>query len=175
MKTKQKVDLIIALVLLLIGIGLILLPIYIEPNMKIVLRIIFGLYALINFIQFILTRKSKDYEGLYTCIVSIIALITTFVIDVSTSTKAIALTMMIWITLFSLVKLKKVDYYHDKNDRMWKLRVFTLILFILTGIAASISLAYTSSVQTIVIGFFMIIHAILELFDPIVKTLINHA
>lgn len=175
MKSKQKVDLIIALVLLLIGIGLILLPIYIEPNMKIVLRVIFSLYAIVNLIQFILTKKSKDYEGLHTCIVSIIALIATFVIDVATSPKAIALTIMIWTTLFSLVKLKKVDYYHDKNDRMWKLRVFTLILFILTGIATSISLAYTSSVQTIVIGFFMMIHAILELFDPIVKTLINHA
>lgn len=75
----------------------------------------------------------------------------------------------------ALVKLKKVDYYHDRKDRMWKLKLLTLILFILTGIATSISLAYTSNVQTLIIGFFMVTHAILEMFEPIVKTLISHA
>ena len=75
----------------------------------------------------------------------------------------------------SLIKFKKVDYYHDRRDRMWKLRIFTLFLFIIAGIATSVNLAHTSSVQTIIIGFFMIIHGMLELFDPVVKTLISHA
>ena len=175
MKHKQKVDLIIALILLLIGIVLVLLPIYVVPNMSIIVRILFLSYAIINLVQYILTRKSKDYEGLHTCIVSVICLIATFIFDVTATAKTLAMTLMLWTTLFSLVKLKKVDYYHDKKDRMWKLRLFTLILFVLTGVAAAISLTYLSSVQTIVIGFFMIIHAILELFDPIVKTLIAHA
>ena len=85
------------------------------------------------------------------------------------------MSLMAWITLMSVAKLTKVDYYHDKKDRMWKYRLLNLILFILTGIATAISLTYASSVQTIIIGFFMIIHAILELFDPIIKSLIAHA
>jgi uncharacterized membrane protein HdeD (DUF308 family) len=75
----------------------------------------------------------------------------------------------------SLAKLKKMDYYHDKNDRMWKIRFINLGLFIIAGILTSINLAYVSTVQVLVIGFFMLIHGILELFDPIVKTLIAHS
>ena len=75
----------------------------------------------------------------------------------------------------SLAKLKKMDYYHDKNDRMWKIRFLNLSLFIITGILTCINLAYTSAVQVLIVGFFMLVHGILELFDPIVKTLIAHS
>lgn len=75
----------------------------------------------------------------------------------------------------SLAKLKKMDYYHDKRDRMWKIRAFNLGLFILSGVLASINLSYSGEIQIIVIGFFMLIHGILELFDPLVKTLIAHS
>lgn len=175
MKYKQKIDLIIALILLLIGIVLILLPIYITPNMTIVIRVIFSAYAMLNLIQYLLTSKSKDYEGIHVAIVSIIALATSFIFDVTKTCKILAMVLMLWISLMSLVKLKKVDYYHDRKDRIWKLSLFTMILFVLCGIATSISLTYISNVQSIVIGFFLIINAIIELFEPIVKTLIAHA
>lgn len=174
MKYKQKVEFIESLVLLLVGIVLVLLPIYMEPDIKIIIRLIFGLYAIINIVQYILTVKSKDREGLLTFFISLLAIGATFLFDV-TVPKGLAMSLMAWITMMSVAKLTKIDYYHDKKDRMWKYRLLNLILFILTGIATAISLTYASSVQTIVIGFFMIIHAILELFDPIIKTLISHA
>ena len=174
MKNKQKIEFIESLILLLIGIILVLLPIYINPDIKLIIRIVFGLYSVINLIQYILTRKSKDYEGLFTALLSAVAIGLTFLFDV-TNPQGLAMALMGWITLMSSAKLAKIDYYHDRKDRMWKYRLLNLILFILTGLAASISLAYASSVQTIIIGFFMIIHAILELFDPIIKTLIAHA
>ena len=68
-----------------------------------------------------------------------------------------------------------MDYYHDKKDRMWKIRLLNLGLFIITGILTCINLAHISTVQVLVIGFFMLIHGILELLDPIVKTLIAHS
>jgi uncharacterized membrane protein HdeD (DUF308 family) len=176
MKSKQKVDFIISLFLLMIGLILIILPIYTTPNIKIIIRLIFVSYAIINIVQYILTKKTKDSEGLHTFIVSLVVLICTYIFkDWSSIPKLLAMTLMLWITLMALVKLKKVDYYHDRKDRMWKLKLLTLILFILTGIATSISLAYTSNVQTLIIGFFMVTHAILEMFEPIVKTLISHA
>ena len=108
MKHKQKVDLIVALSLLLIGIVLILLPIYVVPNMTIIIRILFASYAIINLVQYILTRKSKDFEGLHTFVVSIIALVATFIYDVAALAKTLAMTLMLWTALMSLVKLKKV-------------------------------------------------------------------
>jgi uncharacterized membrane protein HdeD (DUF308 family) len=174
MKYKQKVEFIESLFLLLVGIVLVLLPIYVEPKIEIVIRLIFALYAVINLVQYILTFKSKDIEGLITFFISLLAIGSTFLFNVS-EPKGLAMSLMAWITLMSVAKLTKVDYYHDKKDRMWKYRLLNLILFILTGIATAISLTYASSVQTIIIGFFMIIHAILELFDPIIKSLIAHA
>jgi uncharacterized membrane protein HdeD (DUF308 family) len=75
----------------------------------------------------------------------------------------------------SLTKLKKADYYHDRRDRMWKYSATNLGLFLLTGLLASINLAYGLETQIIVLGFFILINGILELFEPIIKTLIAHS
>ena len=175
MKEKQKVDFSVAFILLFIGIALTFIPLIVNIKISIIIRLLFASYAIINLVQYILTRKNKDYEGLFTFFISLITVVLTFFFDVNTSPNRLAMIMMFWVTLMSLIKFKKVDYYHDRRDRMWKLRVFTLFLFIIAGIAASMNLAHASSVQTIIIGFFMIIHGMLELFDPVVKTLISHA
>lgn len=175
MKTKQKVDLSIALCLIFIGIILLIMPLIKITNIKWLSTIVFSLYTVLNFIQFILTRKSKDYEGLYSAVASLIVLIINIFLNPSNSPRSLAMLLMLWITLMSLAKLIKTDYYHDRRDRMWKFRIFNLILFILSGILTSINLSYSREVQIIVIGFFMLIHGILELFDPITKYLIAHS
>jgi uncharacterized membrane protein HdeD (DUF308 family) len=86
--------------------------------------------------------------------------------------KNLAMCLMGWITLMSLIKLKKSDYYHDRNDRMWKLNIIMLGIFILSGILTSINLLHESEVQVIIIGFFLFINGILDLMDPYVKSLI---
>lgn len=175
MKEKQKVDFSVAMILLFIGIILTFLPLILNIKINIITLILFISYAIINLVQYILTRKNKDYEGLFTFFISLATAILTIIFDVNKSPNTLAMIMMFWVTLMSLIKFKKVDYYHDRRDRMWKLRIFTLFLFIIAGISTSVNLAHTSSVQTIIIGFFMIIHGMLELFDPVVKTLISHA
>ncbi len=174
MKKKQIVDIAIALFLVFIGIILLILPLLGISNIRYLMTIVLGLYTLLNAIQFILTIDSKDYEGLHSAIGSVVVLIATIVINDNTP-RIVALELMTWITFMSLAKLKKMDYYHDRRDRMWKLRVFNLFFFIIAGILASINLYYSESVQIIVIGFFMLIHGILETFDPVVKTLIAHS
>ena len=54
-----------------------------------------------------------------------------------------------------------------ENNKIWILRIITLGLFILVGIITTLSLAYTADVQLIVLGYFFLIHGILELVDPI--------
>ena len=175
MKIKQKVDTIIALFLILIGITLLILPIFNITNIKYLSIGIFTLYTILNLIQFLLTKKSKDYEGIHSAIGSFIVLIASIIVKPETNPKTLAMLLMTWIIFMSLAKLKKMDYYHDKKDRMWKIRFLNLGLFIITGILTCINLAHISTVQVLVIGFFMLIHGILELFDPIVKTLIAHS
>lgn len=175
MKFKQKVESSIALIIIFLGTILLLLPLFKVNNIKWINIVIFGVYAICYLIQHILTYKSKDNEGLYTFIASIIALIISLVLKAETSPGKLSLTLMIWITLMSITKLKKADYYHDRRDRMWKLNLFILFLFILTGLLASINLYYEPNIQVIVIGFFFLINGILELIEPIVKTLIAHS
>lgn len=71
MKLKQKVDMIIDAILIVIGIVMLMLPTFKITDIKNLFFTIMILYAILNFIQFILTGKSKDYEGLYTMLISL--------------------------------------------------------------------------------------------------------
>lgn len=175
MKKKQKVDTIIALISILMGTILLILPLIGITKLKWISLIVFSVYTIISIIQFILTKDSKDYEGLHSAGASLVIVIAHFFFDPSESPRILAMLMMAWIILMSLTKLKKADYYHDRKDRMWKYSAANLGLFIITGILASINLAYGTETQIIVLGFFMFINGILELFEPIVKTLIAHS
>ena len=75
-------------------------------KVSIIIRLLFALYAIINLVQYILTRKDKDYEGLHTFIISTITVILTFFFDVEKSPNTLAMIMMFWITLMSLTKFK---------------------------------------------------------------------
>ena len=110
MKYKQKVETLTSLVLILIGTLLLLCPLYKITDIKWINLIIFLSYAIINLLKFILTYKSKDYEGLFTCLASIVAAITSIVLKSEKSAINLSLTLMIWIILLSLIKLKKADY-----------------------------------------------------------------
>jgi len=175
MKFKQKVDTTIAVLLILIGIVLLILPIFNITNIKYLSIGIFTLYTVLNLIQYILTRKSKDYEGLHSAIGSALILIASIIFNPESQPKTLAMLLITWILFMALAKLKKMDYYHDKKDRMWKIRFLNLGLFIITGILTCINLAHPNAVQVLIIGYFMLTHGILELLDPIVKTLIAHS
>ena len=124
MKTKQKVDFIIDSILIVIGMISIGLGIIHYDNIKLLFLIIMGLYAVLNLVQYLLTKKNKDYEGLFTCFISVaIAIISHFVnFD---NTNNITLLLLSWVIVMSVIKFIKTDYYNDRRDRMWKIRIFT--------------------------------------------------
>ncbi|MGN1337167.1 MAG: hypothetical protein ACI4WW_01680 [Candidatus Coprovivens sp.] len=175
MEKKQKVDTGVALSLLLISIILLIIPLFNFDDLNIIIPTIFGLYAIIHLVQYILTKESKDNESICTSVVSIALMILSLLIELNNTYKTLALTLMIWVSLISLIKLKKVDYYHDKKDRMWKVNAMSLAIFILSGLLTCINLPYDSTVRIIIIGFFLFINALLKLIDPIIKTLIKHS
>ena len=67
----------------------------------------------------------------------------------------------------SLIKLKESDYYHDRKNKIWLLNIVNLVIFIISGIIASLNLYYTQDIQILVLGFFFLINGILELMDPL--------
>ena len=175
MKPKQKIDFISSVLLLAVGVAVLIVPRFIKiDNIKAICVIIFSLFAIINLIKFFINIKTKDIEGLVTFFANLVTIISLSCVKTENIPMDLSIVLMIWIILMSLIKLKKADYYHDRRDRMWKLNVFMLVVFIITGLLTAINLAFDSQVQLIVLGYFFFVNGILQMIDPIVKSLINH-
>ena len=173
MNKKQIVDLITAIILIVVGSALLIFPILEVINVKIIFMVVLGIYGIMNLIQFILTRNSKDYEGLFTTIASVIVLIIVANLNVNKVPWYLAIALFTWIILMALIKLKKADYYNDRKNKVWILKIVTLILFVLTGLLTTLNLYYTNDIQILVLGFFYLIHGILELLDPLTVYLLE--
>ena len=172
MKLKQKIDLIPGIIYLLIGTLYLLLPLYHITNIKNIIIISFIIISLASLTQFIINKNTKDYSGLYSLIVDIVLIGAFIYVDIH-NPRYLSMVLLGWVALTSLIKLKKSDYYHDRRDKMWKINIIMLIIFIFTGILTSIHLHYADSVKLIIIGYYLIINGILETMDPIVKGLIK--
>ena len=173
MKRKELVDLITAVSLIILGSLVLILPLFKVFSIKYVFMGVLTFYGIMNLIQFILTSKEKDYEGLFTMIASIISLILLGFLEVENTPVNLALVLFMWIIMMSLIKLKKCDYYHDRHKKIYILKIVTLILFILIGLLTVINLYYEAEVQILVLGFFYFIHGVLELVDPITNFLVR--
>lgn len=173
MKRKQLVDLIIAIFLILTGCSLLVFPLVNFLNVKNIFLGVLIIYAILNFIKFLLTFKSKDYEGLLTFLASVVTMIVALKVDISLKPWNLAITLFVWIIMMALIKLKKSDYYNDRNSKMWIIKIANLILFIVAGILATINLYYTVDIQILVLGFFFFINGILELVDPLANYILD--
>lgn len=173
MKFKQKVDFFGSLSSILIGVILLLLSLFNINGIKYLSILIFSLLSIINIIKFILVRKSEDYEGLHTFLCSIIALILSIILDI-TNIKKLYYVLISWVGFMSLIKLKKMDYYHDRKNKMWKLQAFSFGMFLLVGLLTCINLAHSSSVQIIILGYFFLIYGVLDILDPLVTILMDN-
>ena len=171
MKKKELVDLITGLSLMLLAGVILLLPSFKVNDLSFILKTIFGFYALIKLTQFILIIKEKDLESLFTCLISLGALISLFLIEFTT--KNMVLVLLIWMGIMCLIKLKKADFYHDKQNKMWILRLFMLFVFLTSGLLTGINLYYEASVQTIIVGFFFFLNGVLDTIDPIAMYLME--
>lgn len=167
MNKKQIVDLIIAVFLIICGSVMLVLPLVHFANVKTIFLCVLGVYAILNFIQFLLTREAKDYEGLLTALASLVILMVSACLDIAKTPWYLAACLFGWVILMSLIKLKKADYYNDRKNKVWILKTITLGLFILTGLLTTINLYYDNDIQVLILGYFFLIHGMLELFDPI--------
>ena len=173
MKFKQKVDFFSSISFILIGMALLLLSLFSVKNIKLLNIIVFSFFSVVNLIRYILVRSNKDYEGLHIFIISIISLIFTIILDI-TNVKKLYYVIMFWVGFMSLANLKKMDYYHDRKDNMWKIHSFIFGAFLLVGLLTCVNLAHSSSVQIIILGYFYLICGILKTIDPLVITLMKN-
>ncbi len=172
MKKKQIVDLVTNISLLILSCVILLFPSFKITNIKLVLGIIFSFYSLFKLTSFIIIFKEHDYENLFTSFISLIALVSIFFIELST--KNIVLILLVWLGVMSLIKLKKADFYHDRQNKMWLLRLFILFSFIAINLILCLNLMYEKEVQILIIGFYFLINSLLDSLDPLVCYLMEN-
>ena len=173
MERRTLVEFIIAWLLVLMASIVAILPIFNISNIKSVFIIVISLYGLIHVVKNFFIMNSSDYSGFRAAISCIVVLALMMFLDVNDSPWNLALVFFIWVILMSLTKLKESDYYHDRKNKLWELNIINLILFIVSGILTAINLYHTGETQILVLGFFFLINAILELMDPIVAYILD--
>lgn len=167
MKKKSRTPIVLAILLIIIGVFILSLPILDLVNIRLTLLLTFGSIAFFNLTSYLITYKDKDLESLLTCIVSVIISFLIGYLNLSIAGN-VAIILMIWVAFISLVRLKKADYYNDRRNKLWIIQMVSLAIFILTGLITSINLSYSSTIQTLMFGYFFLINGILELVDPLV-------
>lgn len=167
MKKKQITDLSTGVILIAISVIILMLPTFKITNVKYILGISLIIYTIVNFIKYLITRESKDKEGIYTAIISLAIALIVFFSDMSRP-KNLALTLFSFVILMVIMRTIKADYYHDRHNKMWVLEIVSLILFMLVGYLTCVNLYYSADIQVIVLGFFFFINGMLEIFDPII-------
>lgn len=167
MKSKKYIlEIIVAIILIVTGVITLLLPFMGITNCKAVLIFTYGLITIVNLVWFILVPRDKDKESLYSFLASFIVFILSIVLKSTASN--LALILLLYVMLLSLIRLKKADFYHDRRNKIWQINIICLALLILVGLLTSVNLYYQSSVQILMFGYFFLINGILELVDPLV-------
>lgn len=69
----------------------------------------------------------------------------------------------------SIIKLIKVDYYHDRNNKMFYINMTSLILFLIIGVLTGINLFFDNTVQVLILGYFFIANGLLNLAEDAIR------
>ena len=170
---KNKINLICSAILLLVGLAMFILPwIKILDPVKI-LYVVFSIYALVKLVEYFLTRNGSDLENLYTAIASVLAAISGFRFINYEPTIVLSMTLASWVAVMSIIKLIKLDYYHDRENGMLYVNLITFSLFILLGLLTSINLYFNETVQYIMLAFFFVVNGLLMLAENGIRILVT--
>ena len=72
----------------------------------------------------------------------------------------------------AVIKLIKLDYYHDRENGMFYVNLVTFSLFLLIGILTSVNLYFSETVQVLMLGFFFVINGLLNLAEDAIRILV---
>ena len=172
-KDKMKVNIICSGLILLLGIFLFSATFLENMKPNLLLYVLFSVYAGIKMIEFILTKEKDDRESLYTSIACILVAVSGYKFGTYDTPKVLGITLFSWVGIMAIIKLIKLDYYHDRNDGMFYVNLMTFSLFILLGLLTSINLYYDQSVQLLLLAFFFVVNGILSLAETGINYLVK--
>lgn len=172
-KIKNRISIIVSFVLLFLGVLLFIFP-WFNVNEPInLLYLLFAVYAGVKLIEYILTRNGTDREALYTSVACMLASFSGFKFSGYNAPMVLSLTLISWVGIMSIIKLIKLDYYHDRENGMFYVNLVTFSLFLLLGILTSVNLYFNATVQTLMLGFFFVVNGLLDLAEDAIRVLVT--
>ncbi len=173
-KLRDKTNIIISFILTLMGmlmLGVSFLE-FMAPNT--LLYVVFSIYALIKIIEVIIVKvKDNDYEDISTAIACALAAISGFKYINYDPPMVLSITLASWVGIMSIIKLIKLDYYHDRENGMFYVNLVTFSMFLLLGLLTSINLYFNETVQILMLGFFFVINGLLNLAEDAIRILVS--
>ena len=173
-KFKNILNIGVSIILIMLGIFLLVFPWFGESSPSKLLYLLFSIYGGIKIIEYILTRNEKDYEDLYTGIACVLAAASGFKFAIYSTPMVLSITLASWVGIMAIIKLIKLDFYHDRENKMFFVNLVTFSLFLLLGLLTSINLYFELTVQTLMLGFFFVVNGILNLAEDGIRILIDN-
>ncbi len=170
---KQFAELSCFLLIFIVGSLLLVVPTLGFTNINTLFFAIMIFHGLLSYILYMIIREKDDYEYLFTSLASVLAACGGVVFQNYNSQMVLSLSLIGWIAMVAIIKLIKMDYYHDRNNILWFIRTISFVLFLIVGTLTCVNLYYNIEIQSAMLGFFLIIVAILESLDPLVKIILS--
>lgn len=172
--TKQnKLNLLSSVILILKGLIILLLPLFNINDPYIILSGALLVYFILKMGEYLFIRDEEYLEDLYTSLAAFTIFFIVMYIAKYNNPMYLALTLFSFIGLKSIIKVIKLDFFHDREDNMFFVNLFTFITFIVIGIITTLYLYLGNEVTTIVLGFFFVINGLLNLMEDGFRTFIN--
>lgn len=131
-------------------------------------------YASVHLGLFYLIGKNPTHESFLMCIASVLCGVFNVVVkEYVSASLALSLSVLVFTLAITAIRLFTVDYYHDRKDAFFYIEAFLTVIFFVSGIIISISLFNDPLVQTVELGFFLMIMGIIESMKVATKCLLK--
>lgn len=131
-------------------------------------------YASLHIGLFYCVGKNPTSESFFMCIASILSgIINVIIQEFISASIALSISVVIFTIAITIIRLFTIDYYHDRKDAYLYVEAFLTIIFFISGIIISISLFNDPLIQTIELGFFLMIMGIIESMKVTTKCLLK--
>ena len=157
-----------ASVIFLLGIFILCCPILNIKDFSFVYPLFFGVYALTELVLFALSYHRKEYSNFISFLISFILFAMGFLMNLTDSPRSIAISLLVFVFVNALAKLKRADYYHDRKSKLWTVEITMLLMFFVIGILASMNFAWSVEASILVLGFFTFICGIFKIVELLV-------
>lgn len=128
----------------------------------------------LNLANYYVVGESPTKEYLYYSMCSsIVGIVNLLISPYFSNALSLAISILALTITFSIVKLFNVDYYHDRKDAFYYIEAILAIAFLITGMIISISVFNSPIIETLELGFFMIIMGIIESIRTATKCLMK--